>query len=336
MTTFPLEDEKMNFDVTEAEVVSSRSVNIIALIFGILIVLVGFLDMIIMYVVPNNRIKENKRKLPYATFKSPNAGVIAVHFIIHTLIILFGIILILFGLDIQRSKMKCGLIVVAVIIGFFWVATIAVDFTFTTEVKSKITIDDLKVMISQTPPIDFAFIYSKDTVTSNQCSGSSGSSCNEQDVKCYSKTGVIIPIKSTINSPIYDFQNATKMFYFTYQKELNMSTIFAAYYNNIMNQINNCDPKFKKVTDYYPLVSGTYIVSSDKIPTYLTKSTRIASILFGVGVYYELSSKSIPYISYNQKVDVDAVENVNYNTIFTPSNCKNYGQCSQYNNQPKP
>lgn len=59
-----------------------------------------------LYVIPNNRIRENKKKLPDATFKKPNPGVIAVHFIMHALIILIGVFLILFGLDINRHRTK--------------------------------------------------------------------------------------------------------------------------------------------------------------------------------------------------------------------------------------
>ena len=86
---FELEDEKLNYvdPMTVVEPTSLRTINWVALIFCIFFVLLGLLDMIIMYVIPNNRNKENKRKLPDATFKRPNPGVISVHFIIHTLII---------------------------------------------------------------------------------------------------------------------------------------------------------------------------------------------------------------------------------------------------------
>lgn len=336
MSTFPLEDEKLNEDITEVSVVSTSSINYIALIFGIFFVLLGFLDMVILYVIPNNRIRENKKKLPDATFKKPNPGVIAVHFILHTLIILIGVFLILFGLDINRHRTKIGLIAVCIITAFCWVVVLAVDFSLTTHVKSKMTVNELITMISQSPPIDFAFVYTSDVINDRHCSGSSGSDCDEQNTQCYSKTGIVIPMDTKINSPIFNFTNTPKMFYFTYEKKLNMTTLFKANFDNIMNNIKNCDKSHKKVTEYYPLTSGTYIVSYDKIPSYLTKSTRIASIFFGAGIYYELSSKSVPFITYNQNVDVDVVDNVNYNTIFLPDNCKNLGECSIYNKKPKP
>lgn len=128
---FELEDEKLNYvdPMTVVEPTSLRTINWVALIFCIFFVLLGLLDMIIMYVIPNNRNKENKRKLPDATFKRPNPGVISVHFIIHTLIILLGVFLILYGLDIIKHKAKCGLIVIAILIAFCWIVTIAVDFS---------------------------------------------------------------------------------------------------------------------------------------------------------------------------------------------------------------
>ncbi|KAK8840530.1 hypothetical protein M9Y10_030738 [Tritrichomonas musculus] len=110
--------------------------------------------------------------------------------------------------------------------------------------------------------IEIAYIYSKDTVSNNICHGSSN--CDEQDRICYSRSGVVIPIKSEIESPIYEFKNVPEMFYFVYEKDINMSTTFSANYNAIMSNINKCDPGFKKVTDYYPMNAGTYIVSSEK------------------------------------------------------------------------
>lgn len=340
MTTFPLEDEKFNYDTTEVSVVRSSSIKMVPFVIGIFIVLLGLLDMIILFAVPYHRITVNKKKLPDAHFKKPNAGVITVHFLLHVLIILIGVFVILFSFEdvdgIDHSRVRCGLMAVCIITAFMWVIQIAVDFTLTATVKSKVTIEQLTTIISRSPPIDFAFIYSEDTVTRYQCNDLSSNQCQDETVKCYSKTGVTIPIKSSINSPIYDFKDTPKMFYFTYEQDLNMSTVFSAQFNGIMNNIKNCDPKSKKVTEYYPLVAGTYIVSMDKIPTYLKKATRITSIIFGVGIYYELSSKSVPYITYKQNIIAESADNVNYNSIFTSSNCENFGKCSEFNKQPKP
>lgn len=334
-SSLPLEDQ-LKEDLNDSSTGSS-SYNMPALIIGIFIVLLGLLDMIILYAIPNQRIKENKKKLPDATFKSPNVGVIIVHFLLHILVILVGVFTILYGLGISQRQVRCGLIAVCIITLFGWIATIATDFTLTTNVKSQTTIDQLMTMINRSIPIEFAFIYSSDSVQDYDCTNPhSSSGCQMKTFHCYSKTGVIIPIDSKVTSPIYNFQNMPKMFYFTYDQVKKMSEIFSAQYNSIMSNINSCDRNHDKVTDYYPLLTGTYIVSKEKIPTYLKKSTRIASILFGVGIYYELSSKSIPFVTYKQDVYIDVKDGINYNTIFTSNNCPSFGECSRFNKEPKP
>ncbi|KAK8881048.1 hypothetical protein M9Y10_003775 [Tritrichomonas musculus] len=337
MSSFPLE-EQLNDESQASE--GSSSVNIPILIVGIFIFLLAFLDMIIMYVIPNNRIRENKRKLPNADFKKPNIGIIIVHFLLHGLIMLIGIFTILYSLGdisgINHRQVFVGLIVVCVLTLFCWVIQIAVDFSKTTDVKSQMTIQALKTLISTTPPIDFAFVYTQDTVQVYDCSDHSSSHCQTKTYTCYSKTGVTIPIDSKINSQIYDFKDTPEMFYFTYNHVLNMSTIFKAQFDAIMTNIRDCDKQNKKVIDYYPMNTATYIVSKEKIPTYLKKSTKIASIILGVGIYYELSSKSVPYITYNQNIDVEVVDNVNYNNIFTENNCQSLGECSRFNKKPTP
>ena len=340
MTTFPLEDEKYNYEVTEVTPVSSSSIKMVPFIIGIIIVLVGFLDMIILFAIPYHRISENKRKLPDATFKKPNGGVIACHFLLHILIMLVGVFVILYSFEdyegIDHKRVRCGLIAVCIITIFMWVIQIDVDFTLTITVKSQTTIPELITLISRSPPVDFAFVYSKDTVTDYSCHDSSSNQCQDRTEVCYSKTGVTIPINSTIISPIYPFTDNPPIFYFTYDQNLIMSTVFSAQFNGILNNIKNCDKKSKKVTEYFPLSAATYIVSTGKVPAYLKKASRVASILFGVGVYYELSSRSVPYIAYVQDIAADSVGGVDYNAIFNADNCASFGECSQFNKKPTP
>ena len=329
MASFQLEDQ-LNDESQASTSEGSFSINIAVLTIGIFIFLLAFLDMIIMYAIPNNRIKENKRKLPNSVFKKPNVGIIIIHFLLHGLIMIIGILVILYSLGdmgcIIHRRVLIGIIVICVITMFCWIIEIAVDFSKATDVKSQTSIQQLNTIITTSPPIDFAFIFTQDTIQEYNCPGQhSHSHCSPQTYTCYSEAGVTVPIDSKINSPIFVFENMPQMFYFTYNQVLNMSDIFKSKFDSIMSNINQCDSQNKKVTEYYPLNAGTYIVANEKMPTYLKKSTKIASILFGVGIYYELSSKSVPYVIYDQTVDVEVVNNVNYDEIFPRNNCQYLG-----------
>lgn len=247
-----------------------------------------------------------------------------------------GVFVILFGFrefdKIDHKKVKCGLITICIITGVFWIIVISIDFYLTTNITTKMTVEQLISIMSQNPPVDFAFIYTDDEIDEIDCT----QDCQTVTVQCYSKSGVIVPMKTDLTSSVYNFTDTPEIFYFTIQQKLNMTVELTAFFNGIMNNINNCDNGFKKKVEYYPLISGDYIVSKKKIPVYLKKGTRIASILFGVGVYYELNSKSVPFITYTQHSNAEVVQGVNYNQIFTKENCNNYGQCSPYNKKPQP
>lgn len=339
MDSFDLEDikeknEEENVIKTQKDKVTS--IKKVPFIIGIIILVFAFLDMIILFAIPYHRIRTNKRKLPDALFKKPNVCVIVFHFILHVLVMLVGVFVILFGLknyeNVNHDKVKCGLLTVCILTGIFWVITICIDFSQTTNITTKTTIDQLISILNHNPPINFAFIFTKDEIEDYICNPD----CEVTTITCYSKSGVSIPLKTQIISEVYNFTDTPEMFYFTIEQKLNMTVELKAFYQMILKNINNCDNNNNKVVEYYPLISGSYIVSKKKVPAYLNKGTRIVSILFGVGVYYELNSKSVPFINYVQISDADVVPGVNYNQIFTSEKCKNYGVCSQYNNKPKP
>ena len=107
------------------------------------------------------------------------------------------------------------------------------------------------------------------------------------------------------------------------------------YFNRTLYSINACD-SHRKVIEFHPIIAGTHIVAREKIPTGLSKGTRIASIVLGVGVYYELYSKSVPFINCVQKISADIVNPINGNNLRPSINCENYGQCSTKNSRPCP
>lgn len=339
MHSFPLEKEKEEEDAnTVSQVLTKNSMHIqkAPFIIGILIIVTAFLDMIILFAIPYHRIQKNKHSLPNARFKNPNAVVIVFHFILHVIVILVGVFVLLYGIKqcdrIDHKKVTLGLIIICSIAGFFWIITICSDFYLTEYINTKMTVDQLISIMSQNPPINFAFVYTKDEVQDVFCDPD----CETETVTCYSKSGVVIPMKTELTSSVYNFTDTPEMFYFTIQQKLNMTVELNAHFNAILNNINNCDKNSKKQIVYYPVIARDYIVSKKKLPTYLSKGTRIASILFGVGVYFELNSKSVPYITYTQNSDASVAPGINYNQIFTQGNCKSYGECSQYNKEPKP
>lgn len=64
----------------------------------------------------------------------------------------------------------------------------------------------------------------------------------------------------------------------------------------------------------------------------MTKASRTCSIIFGVGAFYEIYTKSIPYIDYTMDIYVDGNSD--------SSNDYNYNykceRCSRHNKKPTP
>lgn len=294
-------------------------------------------NMIIFYVIPIQQIKTNKRKLPTYSFKNPNISIIIIHFILHFLLILVGLFLILFSLEnydhINESRVQTGLIILCMITVFVWVVQIGINFSMNDFISSKMTVNEINSILIRKPPVDFIFIYSKDEITKTECS----EECEEKTFICYSKTGVKIPVISEITSHIYNFSNVSlDFFYFNIEQDIDLTLLFSTYFMNILNTIKMCDSESKKVVEYYPLIKGTYAISNGKIPRSLSKTTRIVSIIFGVGVYYELYTKSIPFINFKQKLKVDSNNSINYEDIFNIDKCSEFGKCVIYNSKPIP
>ena len=113
-----------------------------------------------------------------------------------------------------------------------------------------------------------------------------------------------------------------------------MSNEFETKFRMIMWNLDNCDEK-NKVVDYYPLIAGSYVVTN-KLPSWCSHKTRVLSIVFGIGAYYELYIKSIPFINHKQHINVDVVPNFDYDSLWTNTSCIFYGKCNIYNPKPSP
>lgn len=349
MYTFPLEEiepeeiekekkEKASIkrdDSSHTQESESPYIQPVWLILGIIISLIALVDMIVLFVIPYKRIQTNKRKLPDATFHNPSKTIIAFHFILHSLVILIGILFILFSLreykQIDHICTLISLIMISSITAIIYFLALGFGFSYTSSIYTKMTAKKLISILSRNPPINYAFIYSKCEEEYVLCSPT----CTIFEETLYSKNGIIFPVNTTITSPIYNFDNTPEMYYFVIEQKVNMSFELITYFDKIITQANSCDKETTQEVVFYPVIRGDYYVAKEKMPTYLSKGTRIASILFGVGVYYELNFKSIPYITYIQHSDASIVQGIDYNQIFTSDNCKNYGKCT-HSSKPKP
>lgn len=337
---FSLKSKVGSPDSASTVLVSDININIISLIFGILILILGIVDMIVLYVIPNNIIKENKRKYPDSSFEKPKSAVIGIHFTLHSLIILLGIILIICSFDFVSNIDEIMIILMITtlcLIFIFWIVALVVGFTQIRYHKSKMSGDEISSIIKTDPPINSIFIYTTGKIRVEKCTYKDNKrKCQYEYKTCYSRKGVSIPVQSHfLNDPnSFNYSELPDMFYLKVRQEINMSTRLRANYNKIVDMAYSCDKGHTVVNENYPQIEGTYIVTSKKLPTGLKSSTRIASIIFGVGVYYEMYSKSLPTLDYIQKVDADVVETTNYDSVWI--NCNNYGACLRSNSKPKP
>ena len=295
---------------------------------------VGLVDMIVLFFVPFLKIQDAKKKYPTETFVKPSIPIIIIHFLLHLVLIFFGTVLILISLNINLPKEKIWVLVPAVLLIICWIIEMALGFTFTKYPKSQMIITDLLSNLNRENPSNLIFIYTHYKYEKRTCS-SSKSKCTKHTYHCYSKTGVTIPIQTNLIPNSFDFSNAPGLFYIDVAQEVNMSLSLSFYFKKALQAVNSCDSYYKEI-EYHPMITGNYIVSKDKVPIALSKQTRIASIVLGVGVYYELYTKSVPRISYTQKFEADVVRSHNYDGQLSSFNCQQYGSCSTSYNRPTP
>ena len=256
-----------------------EDVNLISFIFGIFLFVLGIVDMIVLYYYPNSIIKSNKKKYPNSVFLKPDTSIIAIHFTLHSLLILLGIFLIIYSFDFilnLNTVMVVLLSCTSVLIFIFWVVALCLGFTKTHPHKSQVTTEQMSAIINTNPPINFIYIYTKGRVSYQSCTTKKGKrKCTTKNADCYSKSGIKFPVKSDFfnGSYNYDFKEIPDMFYFNFGHELNISANFALNFYNLRLQIEGCESKYSIVFDNYPQIEGTYIVTSKKLPAGLTQGS---------------------------------------------------------------
>lgn len=334
------DDEQPSTTITNVTFISH--IRFVPLTVSIIFLLLGLVNMIAFYVIPMNRINENKKHAPNAIFSEPNTVIIVLHFIFNSLVIFFGICLLLFslrGFFIRHSTIIIVFLVASCSFVFiFWVTYVTIVFTSTEKSNNIISIDDLEKSLNKESPIDFSFIYSKEMMKTHDCSHNPNTgqmACTTRYLTCYSKNGVVFPLESKNLNDRFDQSTVPDIFYFKLEQDVMKSDDYKLKFDQLMDKINDCSYENKSI-DYFPEHNETMLVSNEKIPSYLTHKSRIISAVFGVGVYYELNTRSIPLVNYKQKVLVDTRQGFNYESLWTEDSCNYYGECDPYNDKPVP
>lgn len=327
--------ESLNDILSEGQPVEYKndifsSLNIFLIALGSFFVLLSIIDMIVFYVIPNNKIKENRRKYPYYTFEKPNKGIIALHFLEHIFLLLEGIVII-FAIfpDIKKSiaYISTAIIIAALIALFYILQLVLCAIVFDSIPNDDIDIDSISILINKNPPIDSMFVYSYGKIHRSKSA----------DQKCYSKGGINILVDSVRSSQLFITENNPSYFILKVEQNVSMTNELKDVLNQAKDIVRSCDPRYSRVVDYYPLVEKDNLIKNGRNrPKYLSKKFMLASIFLGVGVYIELYYKSLPIVEYVQNSDANVVSDFDYKKFLDEIQFSDIGKCEKENKKPHP
>lgn len=305
---------------------------LILFIIGVICILLGLIDMIIFYVIPNNKINDNKKKYPTFTFNKPDSGIIALHFLLHISLIALGAVLVatINPKFFESFDFTFILIVLLTIFGVFYF----VHALYSGLVIKQIKKEDLKLSevikkLNNSIPISSVFFFisgSKRVAKANYKT-------------CYSKNGFVIPVTSKTNSNPYFFnENYPDYFYFEYSQKMTTSLQIFQWISIIKERIKFCQNSYTVVTEYQPTITGENLVLKDgkKIEAKMKKPSAIASVIFGLAVYPEMLEKSIPIKKVEIEAFIDVDPNINYTSLYESVDCNYIGSCQTSNSKPVP
>lgn len=298
--------------------------------FGSLCILLGVIDMIVFYVVPNNKISKNKKQYPDYEFVKPDLSIVIIHFLTHVSLIAVGCLILSsvnynFFLSTAWIVLLC---IVPSILLTFYILEVVFSACYLHFIKKE---DFSKTQIfehlNSPHPINIFFFYIK-----GRARGYKG-----HYYTCYSKNGFSIPVQTNRLLPdFYLNEYNLDYFYFNITQKVNMSDQLFQYINEIKLKISSCESKFSTELDYYPLIEGKNLILSEgkKIPAKMKKRDAIASLIFGLGVYPELLEKSIPIKSIEQNIYADIISDFNYSEEIAKISCSALGKCLTKNKMP--
>lgn len=302
--------------------------SLVFLITGSVCILIGFVDMIVFYVIPNNEIKKNKRDYPDYEFENPSKVLIAMHFLEHFFLILTGVVLLL-GIipNFYKTLTFLALIIcIPLSFGIFYMINIIFGaISMKMNKKYDFTLNQITELYNNDHPLESVFIYVTGIIRKKK-----------HNHICNSDEGVDFPTDSFRMSPDYVSNGKEpEFFYFQISQKVNMSYELSQYIERGKEQIISCENKFWTASINYPEIEGKNLISKGKkLPFKLTKKSGVVSIVFGVSIYYELYEKSIPIKKLTQEINAQTVDGLNYNDLVRNIDCDKIGKCDTYNKPP--
>ena len=309
-----------------------RKVGLFSLFFAIFFLLYEIANIILYFVISYNRSKGNgERSTLFLTF----------HILLHSFIILFDISLFLIAFRNFLKNCVSALPLISfsfLLIGLvFYVTYILAILVETKQPKNQITFDKLQDILENTT-ISNVFFYSKGSKQTEQYSFNPATGQQTRVdgyTKCYSNSGLLLPLKSHHVNERYNFLNTPKYFYFQIIVDLNMSKEFQSQYYQTISQIRSCNHEKIQIR-FLPQINKTFIVGNQEIPKFLTSKYRMIAAVLGAGFYYDEYTKSIPFIVYKPKINVDVDPDFDFSKLWAKKWCIKYGKCDVNNQKPRP
>lgn len=237
------------------------------------------------------------------------------HFIEHIFLISTGVVIILLVTipDFHKTLTFLALIIcIPSCLGIFYMLNIIFG-----AIKKKMnknpdfTLDEITKLSNNIHPIDSIFKYITGYIRKKK-----------HDLICRSDEGVDVPIESKLTSPPFIVDGKEPdFFYLIITQKVNMTDQLSRYIEQEKFKIISCENRFSAVTVNYPIIEGkNFITTGKKLPFKLTKNSAIASIVFGVSIYYEMFEKSIPIKRFTQTLDASCTDDLNYTQLISNLN----------------
>lgn len=323
--------KKVNNSVSK-QANSRPKVGYFSLFFASLFLLYEIANIATYFIVVYHRNNENgERSTLFLTFH------ILLHVCITILDISFFLIAFKRVLNIRTPMLQLTASVFFIFSLVFYVTYILASMVESKEPKNQITYDELQEIIKN-GTITNVFFYSKGSIQSQQYTFNPATGMRvpvSKFTKCYSNSSILLSVKSKQTNERYHFLNASKFFYFQIIQDLNMSEEFEKQYYKTISQIRSCNNEKIKIK-FLPQINKTFIVGNPDIPKILSHKYKMISGILGAGFYYDEYTKSIPFLTYKQKINLDVDPDFDFEKLWTNKWCKTYGKCDINNPKPTP
>lgn len=303
-------------------------IGLFSLIIGIIFLLYEVVNIVICILVEFNSNKPTvERSTLFLTF----------HIIFHSLIILFDISLFLISFNKIKSPWTLISPLLFLVTLVFYVTYALAFLIENKEYKNMIEIEKLQKIVNNTT-VTHAFFYSKGLVKSqyysfNPMAGQQ--TRQERYEKCYSNSSILLPLKSKQISEKIELSNLPEYFFFQIILDLKMSNEFQFQYYETISKIRSCNSERIQIK-FLPKINKTFIVGNPNFPMLLNHKYRNLAAALGACLYYDDYCKSIQFLTYKPKIEVDVDPDFNFESLWEKKWCKSYGKCEANNQKPRP